>query len=265
MAPTPLGRGAIGRVASTLACIAIVAGTVIPAAACARPAQGDSVSPPTATTAPIPVRPRTPARRGRSGANGRPRRRPPAETAPGADGRSDRRRDTLLGVPRPGHRAAVLVPQRHRHVVHRVDGQGLARRRRAVPLGPTRPAAQSRPDRPDDPRQRRQRGRDHLLNNGAERQHRPDDPDLPAHRHKDLLRLVEHDDDVRPGRGPARRVHRQRRRRRSTLDRLAAERDAPGARRGPVRHRGRCCGRRRPKRSPSRTAGPCTTPTTAGG
>ncbi len=37
MAPTPQGRGAIGRVVSTLVCIAIVAGTVFPAAACARP------------------------------------------------------------------------------------------------------------------------------------------------------------------------------------------------------------------------------------
>jgi hypothetical protein len=37
MAPAPQGRGAIGRVVSTLVCIAIVAGTVFPAAACARP------------------------------------------------------------------------------------------------------------------------------------------------------------------------------------------------------------------------------------
>jgi len=37
MAPPPQGRGAIGRVALTLACIAIVAGTFVSAAACARP------------------------------------------------------------------------------------------------------------------------------------------------------------------------------------------------------------------------------------
>ena len=39
MALTPIGRGAIGRVASTLACIAIVAGTFVSAGACARPAK----------------------------------------------------------------------------------------------------------------------------------------------------------------------------------------------------------------------------------
>ena len=230
MAPTPQGRGAIGRVASTLACIAIVAGTVVPAAACARPGKALCQPPTTATTD---ARILSEAADERRAADDQRCGRPDdgggtGRAADRAHGRPGRRRDALLGVPRPGHRAAVLSPNAtvtsytESMVKAWLAADELSRSEQR------RQAAESRPDRPDDPRQRRQRGRDHLAQQRGRREHRPDDPDLPAHRHEDLLRLVEHDDDVRPGRGPARRVHRQRRRRRSTLDRLADERDAPG-------------------------------------
>ena len=151
-----------------------------------------------------------------------------------------------------------------RHLVHRVDGEGVARRRRPHPRRRGSWPSRTTTCSSDDPRQRRRRGRDGLLEQRGQREHRTHDPDLPAAPTPRSTTAGGARPDVGPRRGQPGPVHRRRHRRRAGTGWLLDEMRQ-------VRGEGRFGivdalePRRRGRRWPSRTAGPCTTTTAMAG